>query len=201
MIETYDALAEEYAVRAAQHGAAMYDALARMEPRLRPGSRFLDIGCASGIATDFMARRGHYAVGIDNSPGMIKVARRDRGLGVYLLRDWLSWETSGWDVIQAFAFLHLFPKAEVPRLLGKLRSEVKPGGLLYCGTTVERVSREGWEGKSDYPGAPVRWRARWTPAEVMDVWLDGWEVVDISTHETNVVTRKLWLDLLLRRPG
>jgi SAM-dependent methyltransferase len=204
VIETYDALAEEYAARAAEHGLSTWKAWNRILPFLPEGGRMLDVGCGSGVAMGAMGSlqdRSFVCVGVDSSPEMIRVARRDHGAAAtFVCCDWLEWQTGGWDVIQAFAFLHLFPKHEVPRLMGKLRSELKPGGLLFCGTTVESVPGEGYEGKADYPGAPQRFRARWLPWEVLVVWTEGWELVDVATHETRVSARKLWLDLLLRKP-
>lgn len=204
MIETYDALAEEYAARAAEHGSSTWEAWQRILPYMPTRGRVLDVGCGSGIAAGMLGAlpdRALVSFGIDSSLEMIRVARRDHGAAAsFICRDWLEWQTGGWDVIQAFAFLHLFPKREVPRLMGKLRSELKPGGLLFCGTTVESLAREGWERKRDYPGARVRYRARWTPSEIRAVWLKGWELVDVATHRTNVKAEKLWLDILLRKP-
>lgn len=201
MIETYDELAEEYGRRALDHGGSTGAMLRRiLLPQLSPGARFLDVGCAIGAAVEQMADAGHEAVGIDASAEMVRVARRDRHAGRFECVDWLRLMTGGWDVIMAFAFLHLFPKAEVPRLLAKLRAEVRPGGLIYVGTTIETEPREGYEGKADYPGAPLRFRARWTREEALCVWPQGWILADASTHETNVAAHKVWLDLLLRRP-
>jgi ubiquinone/menaquinone biosynthesis C-methylase UbiE len=55
--------------------------------RLAPGQRVLDVGCGSGVVTRDIARRvapGGQAVGVDASPGFLRVAREladEAGLG------------------------------------------------------------------------------------------------------------------------
>ena len=41
----------------------------------RPGDRVLDLGCAAGALTDFLARRGCDVVGVDSEPRAIEKAR------------------------------------------------------------------------------------------------------------------------------
>lgn len=210
----YDGVAEQFAARAEDQKISVAASLdGFFLPRLfeRPGwndithdyfpltPRVLDVGCGNGVATEHMAKHGCDATGIDFSERMIEVCRRDRDAGGFYQADYMEVTWCGLDGILAFAFVHLFPKAQAPAIIAKMHSELRPGGYLYTGTTVEEESREGWEHKSDYSGGHHRFRARYRADEAMSLYLSsGLTLEDVSIH--NDAFGKKWLDVLLRRP-
>ncbi len=66
--ETYDRLRPKYPT-------VMFDDLAQ-RARLSPGSRVLEIGCGTGIATSVLVQRGFDVCAIDPDPRMLTIARR-----------------------------------------------------------------------------------------------------------------------------
>lgn len=55
---------------------ARHKKIAKMLPSI-PGSKFLDVGCGSGIFMEEAIRQGKYAIGIDYSAEMIETARKN----------------------------------------------------------------------------------------------------------------------------
>jgi SAM-dependent methyltransferase len=200
----YNALAEAYAARAEQTRGSIRATLHEyMFPLMDPHSRFIDVGCAVGVATEEAALAGHLAVGLDISPEMIAVCKRDRKAGSYIVWDYMKAPLIKLDAMLAFAFVHLYPKVEAPVVLEKMRGDLRRGGLLYLGTTVETESREGWEQKNDYKEAtyaPPRYRARYTTWEFEQLVLGcGFELELRNEHRD--AFGKLWRDLIVRRPS
>lgn len=208
-VACYDVLADAYADRAETSRVSIKATLNEyMIPLLPVGGRVLDVGCAVGVATEELYLAGMDVIGIDSSEEMIRIARRDRKVGVLRFQkvDYTEVTFVGLDGILAFAFLHLFPKSLAPELLNKMYSELRPGGLLYAGTTVEQESREGWEAKEDYgfPDRPTpmpqRYRARYADGEFEEM------VAHTTPFLTERITEhcdefgKLWRDVLVRRP-
>jgi ubiquinone/menaquinone biosynthesis C-methylase UbiE len=73
----YDDVAETYErVHAPRFAQAARDLVAFAE--LGEGGRVLDVGTGTGVAAEALAGGGHIAVGIDESMGMLAVARRVR---------------------------------------------------------------------------------------------------------------------------
>lgn len=200
-VECYDALADEYAQRAEKSRISIRATVNQhFVPLLPRYAKVLDIGCAVGVATEELCAAGCDAAGVDNSRRMIAIARRDRQQGHFMCADYIDTPFWNLDGILAFAFVHLFPKSEAPLLLGKMYWELKSGGILYTGTTVEPESSEGWESKDDYPGAPKRYRARYTKNEYAELVASvGFEPVSITEHTDEF--GKLWRDVLVRRPA
>jgi ubiquinone/menaquinone biosynthesis C-methylase UbiE len=134
----HDALAEFYADRLA-------DALDRM-----PGERAVlglfceltlaaglgtdvgDIGCGTGRLEPYLAAKGLSPRGVDLSPEMIRVARRDHpgfGFDVADLRELPFEDASLAGVTCWYSLMYLAP-SDRPTAFGELARVVKPGGYL-----------------------------------------------------------------------
>lgn len=213
----YDELAEVYAARADLHrlsaGAALEGLLIPVMPA---GGDFLDIGCGNGVATEYMANAGFRSLGIDISEEMIRVCKRDRSSDSAVLSfevmdfthsstDYHPASGSGkkfgiqFDGVLAFAFIHCFPKLHARILLRKMVRLTKVGGHIYLGTTKETISREGMEPKDDYEGAPLRYRARYTPEELEALWASIPNVRVVGQQDHPDEFGKVWYDTLLER--
>ncbi|MFI1253920.1 class I SAM-dependent DNA methyltransferase [Streptomyces netropsis] len=116
------------------HKEGQLEAGAWLGAELPPGSRILDIGCGTGLPT---ARRltdaGHHVVGVDLSPGMLKLARDNVPGAEFLLGDMADLRDGRlgtFDGIAAFFALLMLPRPEIPHALRMLYGMLRPGGLL-----------------------------------------------------------------------
>lgn len=193
----YDALAAEYAARAPSMVAVTQDSLAQLLALTgNAHERALDVGCGAGTVSRELLGAGFRTTSIDISRRMAEACQARAPQARVLQGDYLEYEFGErFDVIVAFAFFHLFPAAMAAECLAKLRADLAPGGLLLIGTTAEPVSGEGLEGKADYPGAPLRFRRRWTEAGFLQaLGQAGFDTLDIARHVDP--SGKRWTDVV-----
>jgi SAM-dependent methyltransferase len=126
--ETFGAVAELYDRARPTYPGAVFDDLAELGS-LVPGSRVLEIGPGTGKATAELVRRGHAVTGIELSPDLAEIARRNIPQAEIEVGDFESWEPreSGFDAIVAFAAFHwIAPELRYAKPARLLR----PGGTL-----------------------------------------------------------------------
>ncbi|MFE7121317.1 class I SAM-dependent DNA methyltransferase [Streptomyces sp. NPDC057654] len=131
--EAFDAIGDRYD-DAFPHKEGQIAAGDWLASALPPGSRVLDLGCGTGLPT---ARRlseaGHEVVGIDISPGILKLAR-DNVPGAEFhqadIADLRDERLGSFDGIAAFFTLLMLPRPEIPYALRMLHGMLRPEGLL-----------------------------------------------------------------------
>jgi 2-polyprenyl-3-methyl-5-hydroxy-6-metoxy-1,4-benzoquinol methylase len=116
---------------------------------LRPGMRFVELGCGSGWMTRFVARHGLEAAGYDISPQMIEIAREQaRAESVDAHFDVADYESldleHAYDAALTYDALHHSANPEL--VLASARRALKPGGLLL-------VSEPNWKQRYQGKGA------------------------------------------------
>ncbi|MEU8528291.1 class I SAM-dependent methyltransferase [Streptomyces sp. NPDC048629] len=140
---SYDAIAADYAERyAGVHDAqplalAMLDAFAALV-RTTGGGPVVEVGSGPGEVTARLHAQGLDVRGVDLSPAMVALARRDHpqlrfeegsmtalDLGDGALRGLVSW----------YSLIHIAPEA-VPAALTEFHRVLAPGGLLLLGFQV-----------------------------------------------------------------
>jgi SAM-dependent methyltransferase len=157
---SYDTVAVSYA-------GQLRDALAA-EPYLRAalalfadmvhavgGGPVADVGCGSGHVTAHLHQLGIDAVGIDLSPAMIDVARRDHPGLRFEVGSMTDLRIADGSVAALLAFWSLIhvPDDAVPLVFGHFRRVLRPGGLVLLGFHVGDGSRLKTQG---YGGHPMR---------------------------------------------
>ena len=129
--ETFGSVAELYDRARPEYPAAVFDDLAELA-RLEPGSRVLEIGPGTGKATIELARRGYAVTGVELSPELAEVARRNVPEAMFVVADFESWEPreGGFDAVAVFnAFHWIAPETRY----------AKPARLLRAGGTLAVV--------------------------------------------------------------
>src|SRR5204863_3179612 len=96
---------------------------------LEPGSRVVEVGPGTGKATVELVRRGYAVTGVELSPDLAEVARRNAPGAEIVVSEFEHWqpETTGFDAIVATTAYHwIDPEHRYARPLALL----KAGGAL-----------------------------------------------------------------------
>ncbi|GAA1018665.1 MULTISPECIES: class I SAM-dependent methyltransferase [Amycolatopsis] len=172
---SYDTVADSYADR-------LRDSIAR-SPSLRMTLGLFaslvhgtgpvaDVGCGTGHVTAHLKSLGLDAFGLDLSPGMIEVARRDHpGLrfAVGSMTALPLPDASAAGVLSWWALIHV-PDEEVPTAIAEFYRVLKPGAPVAIGFHVGDVARLKTQG---YGGHAMQlYVHRRQPVQVSE-WLRG----------------------------
>ncbi|MCZ7438089.1 class I SAM-dependent methyltransferase [Micromonospora sp. WMMC241] len=123
--------------------------------RARGSGPVADVGCGPGRITGYLHGLGLDTFGVDLSPAMIEVARRDHpGLrfevGTMTRLDLADECLTG--LLAWFSLIHV-PDDEVPAVLAEFHRVLRPGGVVLLGFHAGDGSRLKTEG---YGGHPMR---------------------------------------------
>jgi SAM-dependent methyltransferase len=117
------------------------------------GGSVADVGCGPGHVTAHLRKLGVDAFGIDLSPAMVDVARRDHpGLRfeVGSMTDLDLADASVAGLLAWWSLIHV-PDDAVSRVLGHFRRALRPGGPLLLGFHVGDESRLKTQGYGGHP--------------------------------------------------
>jgi SAM-dependent methyltransferase len=140
----YDRAAARY--RALEHDGARWPRgawIGELTKELPPGAAVLDLGCAAGVpvAADLATR--YRVTGVDISPEHIRQATRNVPGADFVCSDALTvtFGAGHFDaIISLYTFDHI-PRDEHRGLLERLRTWLRPGGLLLL--SVEDLDQPG----------------------------------------------------------
>lgn len=134
------------------------------------GGPVADVGCGTGHVTAHLHELGVDAFGIDLSPGMIDVARRDHPgvrFEVGSMTDLHLRSVSVAGLLAWWSLIHI-PDDEVPTVFGHFHRALRPGGPLQLGFHVGAVSRLKTEG---YGGHPMKVHVHRRQPDKVASWL------------------------------
>lgn len=100
---------------------------------LKAGDSILDVGCGSGIKSEYLAQRGFLVDGIDLSEKMVELAQKKLPDRTFLVRDInepLDLK-SKYDGVFAQAVLLHIAKKNVKNVIGNLINLLNQGGYIY----------------------------------------------------------------------
>jgi SAM-dependent methyltransferase len=134
------------------------------------GGPVADIGCGPGYVTRYLHDAGVDAFGIDLSPEMVAIARRDHPdlrFEVGTMTDLDLADDSVAGIVAFWSVIHV-PDHAVPGVFEQFRRVLRPGGLLLVGFHVGDETRHTSEG---YTGRPINVDShRRQPSTIM-AWL------------------------------
>ncbi|MBO9651984.1 MAG: class I SAM-dependent methyltransferase [Variovorax sp.] len=166
----YDGLAEDFWAATRSHDVSQNIAALLTHIEAPPPWTLLDFGCGPGRDLRTFSQLGHVAIGLEGAPQFAEMARAYSGCEVWQ-QNFLSLDlpASRFDGIFANASLFHVPHQELPRVLGELRTSLKPGGVLFS-SNPRGEGQEGWRGQRygafhDLAG----WRALMTSAGFVEL--------------------------------
>ncbi len=117
--------------------------------------RLLDLGCGGGQPlTAYFADKGFETVGVDISPEMIEIAKRQIPQGKFFVSDMVEcqFDDEEFDaIVSAFAIIHV-PQERQEKLFEKIFGWLKPHGTAYLvlGHRETKDWIEEWHGVKMY---------------------------------------------------
>ena len=99
---------------------------------VQPNGKILDVGCGSGVDSQYMSLKGFDVIGIDNAEQMITLARQKQSSAKFILYDIITWncESNSFDAILAsYSLIHI-PKNKMQSVLKKFNRILKEKGIL-----------------------------------------------------------------------
>ncbi|MEU0469079.1 class I SAM-dependent methyltransferase [Amycolatopsis sp. NPDC006131] len=134
------------------------------------GGPVADVGCGTGYVTGYLHEAGMDVFGIDLSPEMIAIARRDHPdlrfevgtmTGLDLADDSVAGIVAFWSVIHV-------PDDAMPGVCDEFRRVLRPQGVLLVGFHVGDETRHTSEG---YTGRPINVDSHHRPPSRVRGWL------------------------------
>ncbi|MCS0602653.1 class I SAM-dependent methyltransferase [Streptomyces sp. LP11] len=129
--------------------------LRRLLERLTPDSRVLDVGSGTGRPTAAtLAGAGHRVLGVDVSPVMVELGRRQVPEARFRLADIreLPLDDDSFDAVCVYFSLLQMTRPEQRAVIGRLARAVRPGGLAALATVPLDVE----DAEGVFMGQPVR---------------------------------------------
>jgi SAM-dependent methyltransferase len=174
---SYDTVADNYAdlLRNGLDGMPLYRAMLAAFAELvlaSGGGPVVDVGCGPGHVTAHLADLGLAAFGIDLSPGMVEVARREYpglrfDVGSMTAPELADSSVDG--VVSWWSIVHT-PREVLPLVFAELTRVLTPGGHLLVGFHVgDRTNRK----KTGYGGLPMALDVHLVPVDLVAALLAG----------------------------
>jgi SAM-dependent methyltransferase len=154
------------------------------------GLAVLEVGCGGGRDTEVLVSAGHRVVAIDLSPAAIARARARVPHAEFHCQDIRApFPVDGAGVVVASLSLHYFPWPETEALVGRIRSVLRPAGLLLCRLNSTNDHNFGASGHPEIDenfylvdGAPKRFFDR---AAVDRLFSSGWRMLGAEERITD----------------
>lgn len=134
------------------------------------GGPVADVGCGPGLVTAHLRGLGLDAFGVDLSPRMVDIARRDHPgvrFEVGSMTDLDLADGSVGGVLAFYSVIHV-PDEEVPSAFAQFRRVLRPGGVVMVGFHVGDRDHLKTEG---YGGHPMSLHVHRRPVERVAGWL------------------------------
>lgn len=166
---------------------------------LPPHATLLDVGIGGGRDARLFAAAGISVTGIDTSQDLLtQGAALDRTKKItYLLMDFeeIDFPAHTFDGVWANASLHHIPKANLPTVLQRIRTVLKPDG--YFQIKVHHGTGEGFKTDNKFGHSVTRYFANYEPEELSALLQEA----GFAVCEHALTTGGKWLDILAQKAG
>lgn len=159
------------------------------------GADVLELGCGAGLPVTAALAQHHHVVGVDGSAAQIALARQHVPNARFIQQDMLTLDLppASFDAVAAFYSLIHIPRDELPILLGRVASWLRPGGILFA--TMGAGDLPGAV-ETDWLGAPMYWSHYDAPTNRALVQAAGFALLSaevVPEHEDGTTVRFLWV--------
>jgi len=163
--------------------------------RLPRGAAILDLCCGTGQLVQSLSARGYRATGLDNSRGMVRLARRNAPDAAFLIADARTFRLapSFQGVVSIFDSLnHILSETELAAVFHNVYHALEPGGRFVFDLSTETGYRKLWQGAYDSreDQSACLFRARYFPESrraefyiTIHRWSRGWQNRELVFHE------------------
>lgn len=195
----YDLVAGEYIRRDRGTIPETFEVLAALKrfiSLLPPYVKILDIGSGGGRDSRFLYDHGFRVTGIDSSRKMIAKARKIQSSVIYMVMDleYPKFRASTFDGVWANASLHHIPKKRLQKVLRKIYTVLKPGGILFV--KVKYGKGEKMRTDAKFGKRITRYFAFYRLRELNKLLCAaGFKIIAAHTD-----TRKEWIDVFAQKP-
>ena len=192
-LRTYERAAALYRERTVRGDAEPDDLVALVAEHAEPGASVLEVGSGPGVDADRLEALGYAVHRTDATRAFVDLQRAE-GHRIDVL-DVRTDDLGGpYDVVFAHAVLLHIDRDELHAVLARLRTAVRPGGLLAM--TLKEGDGDEWSShKVELPRHFTYWRLE----PLRDALVgSGWEPV---VHERTSATYGPWLRSVSRNPG
>jgi SAM-dependent methyltransferase len=188
-----------YAQTAAAYFSGRPDIASRHLPpflaQLKPGALILELGCGAGRDTQAMIDAGFSVEPTDGVAEIAAIAAKRLGRGVRVMRfDELA-AKEAYDAVWANASLLHVPRAQLPGVLNRIFTALKPGGLHFANFKAGGV--EGRDERARYYNYLSREQMTEMYANAAD-----WEIVSAADYlgGARFETRQIpWVAITVRK--
>lgn len=163
----FDQIADRFgAWRAGITGSPDEEWLGALLSRLPRNAGILELGCGEGLTARRLVDAGVHYVGIDISGEQLRRARALVPEAEFRQGDFtgLDVEAERFDAVVSLYVLNHVPRADLPALLARVASWLRPGGYLLA-----TFGQSGWEGvQEEWLGVPMFFGS-YTKAETLSL--------------------------------
>ncbi len=132
--------------------------LRRLEKRIAPASRVLELGCGNGIPVAAELAKRHRVTGVDLSPVQVERARRLVPGARFVCDDMcrVAFQPGSFEAVTAFFSIINVPLTQQPALIASVARWLVAGGwfLAIVGREARTWTERDWRGVS---GATMHW--------------------------------------------
>ncbi len=153
---------------------------------LPSGARVLDVGCGSGRDSAYFLKQGFEVVALDASEALAQEAQERIGQPVVVKPvqevDWLS----AFDAIWCSASLLHVPKVQMPDVLERLHTALRPEGVFFASFKV---------GKGEQTDALGRFFSYYEPQEIGALCAPFFEKLSLRVDEDSIGRQQQWVSV------
>lgn len=203
--QVYDELAEEFeskiGVRTENNLHIIENFTAFLKERSAfPNCKVLELGPGAGHLCKILSEAGVDMTALEFSPKMAEVCKKVSPLTNVMVGEFSEYDfgKQKYDGILAVAFIHLFPSSVALTVLEKMGNLLKPGGIIYIGTTLNDRSSEGLYPKTNFKKPLMRFRRKFTRDEFENMLTgSNLKIIQAMDYIDNEEEGKIWMDYIV----